>query len=430
MKYKINIKTILVNLFSILSVVFFLAACSASSDKEANEESGEEAHHEEEEGTVEFTEVQYKATGIELGGIEKRQLSGTLKVNGLLDVPPQNQVSISIPFGGILKSTELLQGTWVNKGQVIARMEHPDYIQMQQEYLEAASQLSFMEKEYKRQEELSKQNVSAAKTFERTTSEYNSLKSRVEALKQKLSMLNINADNLSTSSITRSIPVISPINGYVTKVNANIGKFVQANEVIFEIVDTRHLHVELMVFEKDLPKLKVGQKVSYTLADENKEREAVVHLVGREISSERTVRVHCHMVKEDKDLLPGTFLKATLHTGASEVNALPSEAIVNAAGKNYIFIQIPAEEEHHEEKHEEGHEETDKEKEADAEHGEETHGFKFKVIEITTGVSDNGFTEVAVPDGFDINAKTIVLKGAYDLLSKMNNSEEEGGHGH
>lgn len=425
-----NIKSSLVKFMVVIFMAIAFAACSSKSESETAE-GGEEEHHEEEEGTVEFTEVQYKATGLTLGGIEKRQLSGTLKVNGLLDVPPQNQVSISVPYGGILKNTELLQGMWVKKGQVIARMEHPDYIQMQQDYLEAASELVFMEKEYKRQEELNKENVSAAKTFEKVTSEYNSLKSRVEALKQKLSLLNINAANLSTGEIYNSIPLVSPIDGYVTEVNANIGKFVSANEVIFEIVDTRHLHVELMVFEKDVPKLKEGQNVRYTLANEAKERHAEVHLIGREISPERTVRVHCHLKNEDKDLLPGMYLRASIETGAAETNALPSEAIVNSEGKDFIFIQVPAEEEHHEEKHEEGHKETDKEEEADGEHGEEEHGFKFKAVEVTIGASDGGYTEVTLPEGFDIKAKNIVVKGAYDLLSKMNNSEEEGeGHGH
>lgn len=405
------------SLFIVFMALAF-PACNSRSETETAE--GAKQEHHEEEGTVEFTKVQYEATNVTLGGVEKRQLSGTLKVNGLLDVPPQNQVSISVPFGGVLKNTELLQGMWVNKGQVIARMEHPEYIQMQQDYLEAASELTFMEKEYKRQEELNKENVSAAKTFEKVTSEYNSLQSRVEGLKQKLSMLNINANNLSTGRIYSSIPLVSPISGYVTEVNANIGKFVPANEVIFEIVDTRHLHVELMVFEKDVPKLKEGQNVRYTLANESKEHEAEVHLIGREISSERTVRVHCHMKSEDKNLLPGMYLKASIETGAAETNALPEGAIVNSEGKNFIFIQVAAEEEHPEE----GNDKADKKVKA-----EEEHGFKFKAVEVATGGSDGGYTEVILPEGFDVNAKNIVVKGAYDLLSKMNNSEEAG-HAH
>jgi cobalt-zinc-cadmium efflux system membrane fusion protein len=389
--FSIRIKNFL---FVLAAVAGSLAGCR---DKAPAEEP--EHAHEEAEGTVELSKVQYASVGITLGGIEKRQLSGQLHVNGVLDVPPQNQVSISIPYGGILKYTDLLQGMWVNKGQVIARMEHPDYIQMQQEYLEAASQLSFLEKEYKRQEELSRENVSAGKTFEKTTADYHSLRARVEALRQKLALLNIRASNLTTETLQSSIPVISPISGYVTEVNANIGKFVQPNEVIFEIVDTRHLHVELMVFEKDVPRLHEDQKVRFILANESTPREAEVHLIGREISAERTVRVHCHLLKEDKDLLPGMYVKATIETAGGQSDALPSEAIASAGGKHYIFVQIEGEDPIH-----------------------------FRVVEVGVGTSDDNFTEVMLPEGFDRNTRNMVLKGAYDLLSKMNNSEEEGHH--
>jgi cobalt-zinc-cadmium efflux system membrane fusion protein len=389
--FSIRIKNFL---FVLAAVAGSLAGCR---DKAPAEEP--EHAHEEAEGTVELSKVQYASVGITLGGIEKRQLSGQLHVNGVLDVPPQNQVSISIPYGGILKYTDLLQGMWVNKGQVIARMEHPDYIQMQQEYLEAASQLSFLEKEYKRQEELSRENVSAGKTFEKTTADYHSLRARVEALRQKLALLNIRASNLTTETLQSSIPVISPISGYVTEVNANIGKFVQPNEVIFEIVDTRHLHVELMVFEKDVPRLHEDQKVRFILANESTPREAEVHLIGREISAERTVRVHCHLLKEDKDLLPGMYVKATIETAGGQTDALPSEAIASAGGKHYIFVQIEGEDPVH-----------------------------FRVVEVGVGTSDDNFTEVMLPEGFDRNTRNMVLKGAYDLLSKMNNSEEEGHH--
>jgi cobalt-zinc-cadmium efflux system membrane fusion protein len=385
-------------------LLFALAAlisCTGSSSKEEPAE----PEHLEEEGIVEFTEAQFKTAGIVLSGIEQKQLRGVLKVNGLLDVPPQNLVSISVPYGGILKSTDLLQGMWVSKGQVIARMEHPDYIQLQQDYLEAASQLTYMQKEFERQEALSKENVSAAKTLEKTTAEYRGLQSRVEGLRQKLALLNIDAGGLSTSTILSSIRIIAPISGYITEVNANIGKFVQANDVIFEIVDTRHLHAELMVFEKDIPKLKEGQTVRYLLANETKEREAEVHLIGREISAERTIRVHCHLKEEDKNLLPGMYLKAVIETGAAETSALPDEAIVTSGGKKYIFVQT------------EGIAKTDT-----------THAYHFKMVEVQTGISENEYTEVNVPEDFNRSTKNIVVKGAYDLLSKMNNSEEEHGH--
>jgi cobalt-zinc-cadmium efflux system membrane fusion protein len=388
-----------------LPFLFFALAVLVSCTGPSSKEEPAEPEHHEEEGTVEFTAAQFKTTGIVLSGIEQKQLRGVLKVNGLLDVPPQNLVSISVPYGGILKSTDLLQGMWVNKGQVLARMEHPDYIQLQQDYLEAASQLTYMQKEYERQEALSKENVSAAKTLEKATAEYRGLQSRVEGLRQKLALLNIDAGSLSTSTILSSIRVIAPISGYITEVNANIGKFVQANDVIFEIVDTRHLHAELMVFEKDIPKLKEGQTVRYLLANETKEREAEVHLIGREISAERTIRVHCHLKEEDKNLLPGMYLKAVIETGAAETSALPDEAIVTSGGKKYIFIQ------------------TEDETKPDT-----THAYHFKIVEVQTGISENEYTEVTFPEDFNRNTKNIVVKGAYDLLSKMNNSEEEHAH--
>jgi cobalt-zinc-cadmium efflux system membrane fusion protein len=242
------------------------------------------------------------------------------------------------------------------------------------------------------------------------------LRVRVEALRQKLTLLNIRAANLTTETLQSSIPVISPISGYVTEVNANIGKFVQPNEVIFEIVDTRHLHVELMVFEKDVPKLREDQKVRFILANESTSREAEVHLIGREISAERTVRVHCHLLKEDRDLLPGMYVKATIETTGGQADALPGEAVVSAAGKHYIFLQT-VEREGVSTNHAEEH--------ADKAEHEQIH---FLAVEVGTGVSDDGFTEILLPEGFDRNTRNIVLKGAYDLLSKMNNSEEEGHH--
>ncbi len=399
-----------------------LAVTGCSGPKEDKPEPQEEVHHEGEEGVVELSGIQYKSVDIQLGSIQQRQLTGLLKVNGLMDVPPQNQVSISVPFGGTLKDTDLLQGKWVNKGEVLARMEHPDYIQMQHDYVEASAQLEYLQSEYKRQEELSRENVSAIKTFQKANADYLSTKSRVEALKQKLALLNINAESIAKTGILRSIPVISPISGYVTEVNANIGKFVQANEVIFEVVDTRHLHVELMVFEKDVPKVKEGQKVRFVLANESKERFAEVHLIGREISPERTVRVHCHLLQEDQNLLPGMYLKATIETGTSETDALPSNAVVNSAGKSYFFIQVNG-------LHEK-HGQPDKETKADRSHNGQKRVYAFRLIEVVAGITDNGYTEVILPEGFDRSSTNIVLKGAYDLLSKMNNSEEDEGHGH
>jgi cobalt-zinc-cadmium efflux system membrane fusion protein len=183
----------------------------------------------------------------------------------------------------------------------------------------------------------------------------------------------------------------------VTRVNANIGKFVNANEPMFEIVDTEHLHAELTVFEKDIPRLKIGSKVRFILSNETKERTATVHLIGREIDSDRTIRVHCHLDREDKHMMPGTYRKAWVETGAAAAPSLPDGAGVMEGGKYYAFLALD----------------------------EPLH---FKRLEIAAGVSSGGYTEVLLPDGTPAGAQ-FAVKGAGDLMAAMTNAGEEG-HAH
>ncbi|MBK9800053.1 MAG: efflux RND transporter periplasmic adaptor subunit [Bacteroidetes bacterium] len=387
-------KIIIIN--KILAFVFTAVLISSCGSK--SEEATKEEHHDEEASIVELTPEQVKIINLKLGKIEMKDLSGAIKVNGMLDVPPQNLVSISAPMGGFVKSTELLQGMKVTKGQAIVVMQHPDYIQMQQDFLETKSQLEYLEAEYKRQQELSKDNVNSQKTLQLAKSQYEGMLAKNAGLKSKLMMLGINGEKLTSQTMQNSITITSPISGYVTSVNVNIGMYVNPTDVMFKIVDTEHLHAELTVFEKDVPKIKLGQKVRFTLANETDERTATVYLIGREISSDRTVRIHCHLDKEDLDLLPGMYLKAYVEAGTQRLSALPNEAIVNFEGKDYVFVT---------------------EKEAN----------HFKMLEVTKGISELGYTEIVTKEGLN-NESLIVINGAYDILAKIKNSEEEGGHGH
>ncbi len=389
-----NIKSTL-KVLAVLFSAIILNACG-SEEAEATEE-----HHEDEQA-VELNEAQFKNADIQIGKIEMRNLSSVVQCNGVLDVPPQNLVSISLPIGGNLKSTELLQGMKVSKGQIIAVFEHPDYVQLQQEYIQAKSALEYSEMEYKRQEELNKEQVTSQKSFQKTKSDFLSLKAQVTGLEKKLEQLGISTSQLDKGNITNTITITSPINGYVTKVNVNIGKYVNPNDVAFEIVDTEHLHAELTVYEKDITKIKVGQVIRFSLSNENgNQRTAKVHLIGREISAERTIRIHGHLDKEDVELLPGMYIKAVIEVGENKTMSLPEKAIVQNAGKNYIFIKMTSQ------------------------HADE---YEFKMIEINVGISENGFTEVTLPKDVPANAD-VVVNGAYDLLSKLFNSEDEE-HGH
>lgn len=393
---------------SIYLIAFTCAVMITSCGNQSSEQETEaEEHHDEMPNTIELTRAQFTNAGIKLGKIEQKQISGTIKVNGVLDVPPQNLVSISAPMGGFLKDTKLLQGLRVRKGQIIAKIENLEFIQLQQDFLEAKSQLELAKADYERQQQLANENVNSGKVLQQAKTTFTTWQAKYSGLAEKLKVIGIHAASVTEHTLTSSVNLYSPIDGYVTQVNVNIGKFVSPTDVLFEIVDTEHLHAELIVFEKDVPKLKIGQKVRFTLANETKERMATVYLIGREISAERTVQIHCHIDEEDKELLPGMYLKAAVETGGAEVPALPDEAIIDFQGTKYIFIVT--EEEHEAEK--------------------ANDGLHFTMAEIKTGDSELGYTEVIVPENISA-ASHVAVKGAYALLSKLKNSEEDGGHHH
>lgn len=370
-------------------VALLLGSCSKAPDNTA----GTEAVIEVSGDSVAVTPAQAKASGIETGRVELRSLSGGIPVTGMLDVPPQNLVNITAPLGGFLRSTTMLQGMRVSKGQLVAEVENPEYIQLQQDYLDTKSQVNFLQEEYTRQQNLAAENVNARKTLQKALADLESMKAKNSGLVAKLRMLGINAALLTPENIRSSIEIRSPINGYITRVNSAVGAFIPPTEIMFTIVDTEHLHAELTCFERDIPRIHVGQKVRFQLAHEATERTATIFLVGREISSDRTVRVHGHLEKEDRDLMPGMFLKAIIQTGSASVPSLPEEAVLNYEDREVIFLQLSEQ--------------------------------IYQMAEVTTGMRENGFVEVILPTEMDINQTKVVIRGAYKLLSKLKSTDEE-----
>jgi cobalt-zinc-cadmium efflux system membrane fusion protein len=384
-------KNLKYNLILIAANVLFGMACGNKNQPEVTETSIDSTAKE----TIVLASTQFNNAGIVLAKPVSQNINQKIKANGKLDVPPQNLVSISAPYGGFLKSTSLLQGMHVHKGEVIAQMEHPDYIQLQQDYLENKSTLTYLKNELDRQQELAKEEVNSKKTLQKAKTDFEVMQARVNGLRAKLELINIDVAKLEKGAMQKVVALTSPINGYVTKVNVNIGAFVTANTILFEIVDTEHLHAEISVFEKDIHHIKIGQKVAFTLANETQERFAKVHLIGREISEDRTVRVHCHLSKEDKDLLPGMYLTAYIDVKTSTNNTLPSNAFVDFEGKSYVFLL--------------------RKKPNDS--------YMFTRIEVEKLGEENGFT--AFTSTQDLSNKNIVTEGAYKLLSAMQGGEEE-----
>lgn len=367
-----------------LIVLFFLYSCG--NKKTENETEATPAI----ENTTTLTDAQIKNAGIETGKIEQKEISSLLKLNGKIDVPPQNLVSISVPMGGYLKYTKLLEGMYVTKGQVLCVVEDQQYIQLQEDYLLAKAKIGYAKAEFERQKELNRSKASSDKVYQQAQSEYNSLSVMVQSYGEKLKFAGINPSNVSAKNISKSINIYSPISGYVSKVNVNTGKYVNPSDILFEIVNPSDIHLALTVFEKDINKMAIGQSViAYNNTDPEKKYPCKIILIGKDFSENRSTEMHCHFTSYDKSLLPGMYMNAEIELKSQQSNVLPSEAIVNYENKNYIFI--------------------------------EKENKQFEMKEVTTGNTENEFTEIISED---LNEATIVIKGAYSLLMKMKNLEE------
>ena len=373
-------------LIILINIALLLAACGSSKKEEQKTENKTE------ENMVSLTDAQLKNAGIQTGKFAQQSISSILKVNGKIDVPPQNMVSISIPLGGYLQSTKLLPGMHVSKGEIIAVMEDQQYIQLQQDYLTAKAKAAFLESEYIRQKELNESKATSDKVFQQTEADYRSQKILIKSLSEKLKLINLSHDKLNENKISRSINIYSPINGFVSAVNVNIGKYVNPSDVLFELVNPTDIHLALTIFEKDIDKLFIGQKLfAYTNSQPEKKYPCTIILISKNLSAERSAQVHCHFEQYDKTLLPGMFMNADIEVKSNNTTVLPDDAIVRFENKQYAFIA--------------------------------RSNNQFEMKEVQTGNTENGFTEILTTE--NLAKETFVLKGAYNLLMKMKNNTEE-----
>ena len=373
-------------LMILVNIALLLTACGG------NKAGEKKSQIKADENIVTLTDAQLKNAGIQTGKLEQQSISSILKVNGKIDVPPQNMVSISVPLGGYLKSTKLLPGMYVSRGQVIAVMEDQQYIQLQQDYLTAKAQFSYNESEYNRQKELNQSKATSDKMYEQAKATWQTQSILIKSLEEKLKLIGVNPNSIGANNISRSINIYSPINGFVSAVNVNIGKYANPSDVLFELINPTDIHLALTVFEKDLDKLFIGQKLlAYTNSQPGKKYPCEIILISKNFSDERSAEVHCHFEQYDKTLLPGMFMNADIEVKSVNASALPDDAIVRFENKQYAFI---------------------------------TKGNnQFEMVEIKTGNSENGFTEIIVDE--KLITETFVLKGAYNLLMKMKNTADE-----
>ena len=413
-----------------ISIVF--ASCTSNKTETKEEET---EHHDEHENTntAMLTAEQMKSIKIELGSIEKKQLTASLKANGLLKVPNQNMANATASLGGVIKSILIQTGNSVSKGQTIATISNNSFITMQEEFLSVSSKTELAQLEFARQKELQQGNAGALKNLQSADAELKTLKARKASLQKQLELIGIKTASLTSENIQSVANIISPINGTISNVMVNIGSYVDANNPIAEIVDNSQLHLDLYVYEKDLQKLKVGQTIHFTLTNNpGKEYDADVYAISNTFEQNtKAVAVHA-MVKGNKQgLIDGMSITALVSLENATVDAVPTNAIVNHEGQDYIFIVTDAhsEEEHHSEaetaehKHDEsGHQHSEKE---EPKHKEE--GTTFEKIPVRKGTTDVGYSEITLLKEIPANSK-VVVNGAFFILAKINNKGEAHAH--
>jgi RND family efflux transporter MFP subunit len=421
------------NIIFIAAIATSIVFASCNSKKETHGEETELHEEHENSNTAMLTAEQMKSIKIELSSIEKKQLTASLKANGILKVPNQNRANATASLGGVIKSILVQTGNTVSKGQVIATISNNSFITMQEEFLSISSKAELAQLEFTRQKELQQGNAGALKNLQSADAELKTLKARKASLQKQLELIGINTTSLTNENIQAVVNITSPINGSISNVMVNIGSYVDANNPIAEIVDNSQLHLDLYVYEKDLQKLKVGQTIHFTLTNNpGKEYDADVYAISNTFEpNTKAVAVHA-MVKGNKQgLIDGMSITALVSLENATVDAVPTNAIVNHEGQDYIFIVTDAhkEEEHHSEtetaehKHEQpGHEHSEKE---EPEHKEE--GTTFEKIPVRKGTTDVGYSEITLLKEIPANSK-VVVNGAFFILAKMNNKGEAHGH--
>ena len=411
---------------AIVAVLTVVVVCVISySGGESEPEKTEEAH-EEHEGEaitakeVELNQAQFNASDIELGTFEMKNLSAVINANGYTKLPPQNQADVSVLVTGVVRSINVIEGQFVKKEQTIAVIESLEFTKLQEAYLTSKSNLEYLTTEYERQKTLNDENVNSKKALQRAKSDYETEKARNASLKKQLSTLNLSGSGGAISTMS----VKAPISGYITEVNVKIGTNAEPGKPMFTIVDNSKMHVDLLVYEKDLQKVKTGQTVRFILTNQdNVEIKGKIFSIGKAFENEtKSVAVHADILNDKQILIPGMYVNALIDVGLNNVKALPVDAVIKADGREFIFVlEEHAKEEDHDEEvghgHDDGHEHN------------EGKSYHFQRIEVKTGTTQLGYVQVTILQQISTNAQ-IVLKGAYYIQSHLLKSEGGGGHEH
>jgi cobalt-zinc-cadmium efflux system membrane fusion protein len=342
---------------------------------------------------VQLTKEQVALAQLAVAPIKQGKMKGMVHLNGVVDVPPTGIASVSIPMGGYVQDINLIPGTYVKKGQLLATVKDPAYVQLQENYLAAKARLIYLQEDLDRQKILLTQEAVSKKSFQQIQSDYNANAIQIKALSEQLKLINIQPDNLTTEKMTSLVQLLAPISGYVTKVNINRGKYVTPSDVLLEIMDPNDIHAAITIYESAIAGFKVGMKGTVALTQDPSKKYAVtIKAVSQNINEDKTGLLHCHFDQIPKNVLPGMFLSADLVVENNEAVLIPIDAVQRFQGKDFIFIQSGANE--------------------------------FEAIEIQVSQTNAEFVTVSNTDATKWIGKSLVVKNAFSLLGKLMNKSE------
>lgn len=388
-KYSIKIAFIVITLFT-------LSACNNNTSN-ADHQEAEEEHHHKEENTTTLTQTQIKTVDIRLGHIEQKALTATLKANGVLSVPADHQAKVSTIYTGIIQSVKVEIGAYVHKGQVIATISNPDFLQQQQRLLTVNSQIELAQQELDRQQILYEGNAGTGKNLQAATTQLRTLRTEKAALEEQIRLMGLNPKTLTNEGMQSTLAVVAPISGNISAVYTNNGAYVDASTPIVEIIDNSSLHLHLQVYERDLPYIKVGQQVHFNPTNNTSgEYDAQVYNIAASFENEsKSIIVHCHVEGDKQGLISGMNVTGVISLNKETAPAVPNDAIVEDSGKSYIFVVTHTD---------------DKET-------------TFEKIEVAKGASESGYTAIA-PVKPIATEQTIATKGAFFINATLVNSGE------
>ena len=405
-----------------LTVLGMLLSCNSGSqhtgqdDHEGHDEHGQE-------GVVMLTGQQQEALNLQLGAFQMRNLTTVVKINGQLEVPPSASAQVTAVIGGNVKEIKVFHGDEVKKGQALVVLEHPGYIELQENFAETANRLEFLELEYERQKELFDNNVGAGKDYQQVKSEYNTARAKYEGLKSRLQLLNLSPENVKNGIISNSITITAPIKGYVNNVNIKVGTYVDAKDELFEITDNSEIHADFMVYEKDVHLVQKGQRIDFTVSNvPNEELRATIFAVGKSFDPNmRAVHIHASLDENPGNLIPGMYVTGHIHTDKHFTRALPDDAIVTEGTKSYIFVADESIES------DDGHEGETEHNADEHAHEEDHQKLALRMVEVITGQQDDGYTEVKLLSPIPEDTP-VVMNAAYYLLADLKKGEAEHHH--